>query len=435
MKQAVILAGGKGTRLRLVSGDLPKSMVSVNGKPLLEHVIDQCVRSGITSIKLLVSYKKKIIEEWFGDGTKFGAVVEYIYDETPRGTSGALFAALPLLDKQFLVIYGDTYFDINLKAFWEFHENHGGDASIFLHPNDHPHDSDLVEVDLECKVKSVHGYPHNNEWKQNLVNAGLYVFKKKALQKIEYLPKIQDIAKDLFPLMLENQTKIYGYLSTEYIKDMGTPKRLAKVERDIKSGKVVALRKERSKAAIFLDRDGTINKEVNHLSSETQFELIEGAGDAICQINASGFLAVVVTNQPGIARGDLELSKLRIIHNKMDTLLGMEGAYIDRLYYCPHHPDRGFDGEVKALKFDCECRKPNLGMFMQAKKDLNISFENSWVVGDSSRDILSAQNAGMRSILVCTGHAGKDNSYIATPDFTVDNIQEAIKLILKEAGE
>ena len=235
--------------------------------------------------------------------------------------------------------------------------------------------------------------------------------------------------------MLESKKKLYGYISTEYIKDMGTPKRLSKVETDINSGKVRSLKKQTPKVAIFLDRDGTINQEVNHLSSQEQFELIDGVGEAICQINAAGILTVVVTNQPVIARGELKESELKVIHNKMDTLLGRKGAYLDRLYYCPHHTDGGFEGEIKALKYDCDCRKPKIGLFTQAKNDLNIVLEKSWVVGDTTRDILAAQNAGMKSILVLTGHAGKDSSYEVTPDFVAKDLNEAVELIMKEIGK
>ena len=435
MKQAVILAGGKGTRLKEVSGNLPKPMVPVLGKPLLQYLIEQCVEYGISNIKLLVSYKKEVIEDYFGDGDQYGANIQYIVEDIPRGTAGALMDTLPELDEQFLVVYGDTFFDIDLGSFWKFHQDQAGDASIFLHPNDHPHDSDLVEVDSDLQVQKIHPYPHDNQWRQNLVNAAVYMFNKNALQGIDFVSDKPDIAKELFPLMLESKKKLYGYISTEYIKDMGTPKRLSKVERDIDFGKVKSLKKQMSKTAIFLDRDGTINQEVNHLSSQEQFELIDGVGEAICQINAAGILAVVVTNQPVIARGELEESELKVIHNKMDTLLGRHGAYLDRLYYCPHHTDSGFEGEIEALKFDCDCRKPKIGLFTQAKNDLNIVLKKSWVVGDSTRDILAAQNAGMKSILVQTGHAGKDGSYEVTPDFVAENLNEAVELILKEIGK
>jgi D,D-heptose 1,7-bisphosphate phosphatase len=432
MKQAVILAGGKGTRLKEVSGNLPKPMVPVLGKPLLQHLIEQCVEYGITDIKLLISYKKEIIEDYFGDGSQYGVSIQYIVEDTPRGTAGALIDALPELDKQFLVAYGDTFFDIDLSAFWEFHRGQGGDASIFLHPNDHPYDSDLVEVDSSFQVQRIHPYPHDAQWRQNLVNAAVYMFNKSALKGVDFVLDRPDIAKELFPLMLESKKKLYGYISTEYIKDMGTPERLFKVEKDISSGKVKSLKKQTPKMAIFLDRDGTINQEVNHLSSHEQFELIDGVGEAICQINVAGILAIVVTNQPVIARGELKDSELKVIHNKMDTLLGRHGAYLDRLYYCPHHTDSGFEGEIEALKFDCDCRKPKIGLFIKAKKDLNIIFEKSWVIGDSTRDIFAAQNAGMKSVLVLTGHAGKDCSYEVNPDLVAKNLSEAVKLILKE---
>ncbi len=432
MRQAVILAGGKGTRLKSITGDLPKPMVSILGAPLLQHLIEQCVAYDIVDIKLLVSYRKEAIEDYFGDGSQYGVSIQYIVEDIPRGTAGALIDALPELDEQFLVVYGDTFFDIDLGSFWNFHQNQAGDISIFLHPNDHPFDSDLVEVDPSFQVLKIHPYPHDSQWRQNLVNAALYMINKSALKGIDFVLDRPDIAINLFPLMLESGKKLYGYISTEYIKDMGMPKRLSKVERDIDSGKVKSLKKQTPKMAIFIDRDGTINQEVNHLSSQDQFELLDGVGEAICQINAAGILAVIVTNQPVIARGELEESELKVIHNKMDTLLGSQGAYIDRLYYCPHHTDSGFEGEVEALKFDCDCRKPKIGLFTQAKKDLNIVLEKSWVVGDSSRDILAAQNAGMKSILVETGHAGKDCSFEVNPDFIAKDLNEAVKLILKE---
>ena len=434
-RQVVILAGGKGTRLKEVSGDLPKPMVPILGRPLLQYLIERCVEHGITDIKLLVSYKREVIKDYFGDGSQYGAFIKYIIEDTPRGTAGALIDALPELNNQFLVIYGDTFFDIDLGAFWGFHQKQMGDASIFLHPNDHPHDSDLVEVDAGLRVQKIHPYPHDTQWRQNLVNAAVYMFNKEALQGVDFASNKPDIAKELFPLMLSVGKGIYGYISTEYIKDMGTPKRLSKVERDITSGKVEFLKKKKPKVAIFLDRDGTINQEVNHLSDVDQFEIIDGVSEAICQINAAGILVVVVTNQPVISRGDLKESELQIIHNKMDTLLGKQGAYIDRLYYCPHHTDSGFEGEIAKFKFDCNCRKPKIGMFEQARDDLNIVLGESWMIGDSTRDILAAQNAGMKSILVQTGIAGKDGSYKITPDFIAKDLSEAVGLILKEINK
>jgi len=410
-------------------------MIPILGKPLLQHLIEQCVTHNICNIKLLVSYKKEVIIDFFGDGRRYGVSIQYIVEDIPRGTAGALIDALSELEEQFLVIYGDTFFDIDLDSFWEFHQSHAGDASIFLHPNDHPQDSDLVEVDSSFRVQKIHPYPHDNQWRQNLVNAAMYMFNKNALQDVDLLSKRPDIAKNLFPLMLESRKNLYGYISTEYIKDMGTPNRLSKVEEDINSGKVWSLKKHIPKMAIFIDRDGTINKEVGHLSKLDQFELIDGAGEAIRKINKAGILSIVVTNQPVVARGELTESDLQVIHNKMDTLLGREGAYIDRLCYCPHHPDTGFEGEIKELKFDCDCRKPKIGLFNQAKNLLNIVLEKSWMIGDSARDIQAAKNAGMKSVLVLTGYAGNDVRNKVIPDFIAEDLNEAVNLILKEVDD
>lgn len=430
MNQAVILAGGKGTRLKNLSGNLPKPMMPILGKPLLQHIIEQCAKHEIRNLFLLVSHKKEAIQNYFETGKKFGVKIEYKAEGVPRGTAGALIDALPDLDDEFLVLYGDTFFDIDLKSFWKFHNKNEGAASIFLHPNDHPYDSDLVEIDESNRVLKIHSYPHDNSWRQNLVNAAVYCICKDAINNFHSQNLTPDIAKDLFPWMLESKLKIYGYTSTEYIKDMGTPERLSKLENDIICGKVTKLRKESPKIALFLDRDGTINKEVNHLSNLEQLELIKGVGQAICKINEAGFLAVVITNQPVIARGDLDEHGLKKIHNKLETLLGREGAYLDKLYYCPHHPDSGYSGEIEVFKKNCECRKPNTGLFQQAKIDLNIDLKKSWVIGDSTCDIMAAHKAGMKSVLVQTGFAGKDGKYNVKPTHKAANLNSAIQLIL-----
>lgn len=429
-RQVVILAGGKGTRLKEVSGDIPKPMVPILGKPLLQHLIEQCAKYDFLDICLLVSYKGDVIEEYFGDGSQYGVSIQYYRENTPRGTAGALLDILDQLNEQFLVLYGDTYFDVDLGKFWEFYKDKSGDAAIFLHPNDHPHDSDLVEIDKDLMITNLHGYPHDELWRRNLVNAAVYILSKTSLSGINVETEKPDIAKDLFPLMISADKKIFGYISVEYLKDMGTPERLKKVEGDIASGKVERLKLSNKKTAIFLDRDGVINHEVNHLSAPKQFKLIAGVGKAIKRVNQAGFLVVVITNQPVVARGDISEDELLEIHNKLDTMLGGDGAYIDRLYYCPHHPDSGFNGEVVELKVVCDCRKPKPGLLLQAAEDMNISLQDSWMVGDSSADMLAGEKAGVQTILVKTGYAGKDGKYNVNPDFIVDDLSEAVDFVL-----
>ena len=146
---------------------------------------------------------------------------------------------------------------------------------------------------------------------------------------------------------------------------------------------------------IFLDRDGTINRFTGFLRETSQMELEEHVAEAIRMINRSEYLAIIVTNQPVVARGECSVEMLDQIHERMYTLLGAEGAYVDDLYYCPHHPDKGFEGEVPALKIECDCRKPKPGLFLKAMKEYNIDPKQSVSYGDSDRDEIASRAAGV----------------------------------------
>ena len=189
---------------------------------------------------------------------------------------------------------------------------------------------------------------------------------------------------------------------------MGTPDRYMAICKDFENGIVKGRNLKNKQKAIFLDRDGTINKYVGFLRTAEEFELLDGVSEAIKKINQSGYLAIVVTNQPIIARGEVTCEGLQKIHNKMETLLGEKGAYLDAIYYCPHHPDSGFEGEVKELKKQCECRKPKPGLLLQAAVDLNIDLEKSWMIGDGKNDILAGKNAGCKTALIGNEDYGQD---------------------------
>ncbi len=426
-----ILAGGMGTRLRSRTGNLPKPMAPVLGKPVLEHLIDMCVRAGFPRIALLVHHEHQMIERHFGNGASLGAELTYCVEIEARGTAGALHDALPFLAPQFLVLYGDTFCDVDLNAMMGWHQRTKASATLFLHPNDHPSDSDLVAVDEKQRVTAVYPYPRLGRLpSRNLVNAALYVFEKDIISN--YLPPQgkADIAKNTLPKMLDSGVSVSGYVSPEYVKDMGTPERLDKVEFQVDLGVADRLSSRQPRQAVFVDRDGTLNVERGLISRPENLELIEGAARAISRLNKAGWLTVAVTNQPVVARGDVSWSALEKIHIKLDELLGDDAAYLDKLYYCPHHPDSGFPGEIRALKFCCECRKPDTGMIDSAVKDLNISRQDSWIVGDSTSDILAGQRAGLRTILVETGHGGKDRKYSVEPHYISDDIASAVDWIL-----
>lgn len=184
---------------------------------------------------------------------------------------------------------------------------------------------------------------------------------------------------------------------------MGTPDRYYSVCKDCKEGRISEKNLKHKQKAIFFDRDGTINKYVGFLRNIDEFELIDGVAAAIRKINESGYLAVVVTNQPVIARGEVSFEELEEIHNKMETLLGKEGAYLDAIYYCPHHPHKGYEGERPELKIECDCRKPKPGMLFKAAEDFNIDLSQSWMIGDGENDVKAGINAGCKTVLLGNG--------------------------------
>jgi mannose-1-phosphate guanylyltransferase/phosphomannomutase len=424
---AVILAGGKGTRLGL--DDLPKPMVSVAGKPLLEHQLLLLKRFGINKVIMLTGYLSEKIEQHFGDGTEWNMQIRYSREQTPLGTAGALKQLENEIRDRFLVLYGDVMMDFDIHSFETFDRESACTASILVHPNDHPYDSDLVEVN-EHSVSRFLSKPHpEGMLYENLVNAAVYILGPEIFGYIQSdVPS--DFGKDIFPRVLNNGGHIRAYRSPEYIKDLGTPDRLKKVEGDVLSGKVARWNRAMPRPAIFIDRDGVINKEVDNLRRIADFELLPGAEEAINQINKSDYLAVVVTNQPALAKGFLSLEEFISIHKLLETQLGIKKAFVDRIYHCPHHPDKGFDGEVEALKIICDCRKPGIGMIMQAQKDLNIDLSRSFLIGDSTTDIKTADNAGITSVLVKTGYGGTDQRFEVTPAHVADDLLDAVKWIL-----
>lgn len=433
VRQAVILAGGKGTRLHERLGDLPKPLIDLCGIPLLERQIQLLKRYGYEHVLILVSYKAEKIIEFCESHDNWGLQISCIDDGKPRGTAGAVLQVFDQLQDEFLVVYGDTMLEVDLSRFQTVHQQDPTSAAtLFLHPNDHPHDSDLVELDDSGVVTGFYPYPHaEDRYLPNLVNAALYLVRKSALKTWQaHSHEMFDFGKQLFPMMIAHGLTLRGYDSPEYIKDCGTPQRIDKVSADFLSGKISRSALSHPQAAVFLDRDGTINCEVDHINQVDTFELLPGVEQAIRRLNLSEYRTCVVTNQPVIARGECTPDGLHNIHNKLETLLGRQGAFVDRIYFCPHHPDKGFAGEVPELKIDCNCRKPGTGMIEQAVTELNIQPKRSWMIGDTTTDLETARLAGLRSILVETGYAGLDHKYTVAPDYTVPDLAAAVNFIL-----
>jgi len=397
--KVVIMAGGKGTRISSVASDIPKPMIPIEGKPVLEREIESLRSQGYTDIIITVSHLGHVIMDYFADGSRFGVNITYFLEEKPLGNAGALFHLCDQLTDEFFLLNADSVFDVDFNRFYEFHHKMGGLATIFTHPNSHPYDSGLILADEKHMVwKWLTKEEERPKYYQNRVNAGLHILSKKLLNTVIGKEKI-DLDRDILKPLAGKGT-LYCYDSPEYVKDMGTPERYQAVCEDYKRGIVSAKNLNNKQKAIFLDRDGTINKYVGFLKNIDDFALLDGAASAIASINKSEYLTVVVTNQPVIARGDVTVEELTEIHHKMETLLGKEGAYLDAIYYCPHHTDKGFPGEVPELKFECECRKPKPGMLLRAAEDLNIDLSESWMIGDGNADILAGLNAGCHTALI-----------------------------------
>ena len=433
LNKILILAGGFGTRIKNVAANIPKSMIKIGDKPIIEHQIKLCKFFGFTDIVISTYFLSDIISEYLGDGTNLGVNLTYLKEEEPRGTAGALLDALPYLDENFILIYGDVFLDVDLSRIFDWHIKANSEVTIFLHPNNHPHDSDIVEVNENLRVLEIHPYPHeNNSYYRNLVNAGLYVMNRKKI--MPFLPILgkHDIAKNVFPHMIKQQINFYGYISQEYIKDMGTPDRLVKVRKDFELNIPNKLSIRKLRSAIFLDRDGTINYDFNRVKSPEQIKLIPFSGEAIKKINENGYLAICVTNQPVVARGEVSFKQLNDIHAYLDYLIGLEGAYLDKIYACPHHPDKGFTGELIELKFECDCRKPRTGLIDKACRELLITRDTSWIIGDSSSDIEAGKIAGLKTILIRTGNAGQDKKYKVQPDYIMPDLNSSVDWILND---
>lgn len=421
--KVVIMAGGRGTRITSVASDIPKPMIKINNKPVLEHEIECLRKQGFTDIIITVSHLGHIIMDYFGDGSKispvtnepFGVNIEYFFEEVPLGNAGALFKIKEKLTEDFLLLNADAIFDIDFNRFVKYHKEKGGLVTLFTHPNSHPYDSGLIVADsngvvLQWMAKE----DERPEYYRNRVNAGLHVISPEILNVYIDSDKI-DLDRQLLK-PLANTGKMFVYDSPEYVKDMGTPERYEGVCKDFASGKVQGRNLYNKQKAIFLDRDGTINRYVGFLTEIDKFELLPGVSEAIKKINESGYLAIVVTNQPVIARGEVTYEQLDMIHNKMETLLGHNGVYVDAIYYCPHHPHSGYEGEIKELKIECECRKPKPGMLLEAARNFNIDLSESWMVGDSDNDMEAGKNAGCK-----TAYIGKE--YQTLLEFVKDVIK------------
>lgn len=426
--KAVILAGGKGTRLGNISKKIPKSLQLINSTPILHHQIALLSRYGIKEIYIITNYLYEKIEDSLQEMKKHEHLKIVVHKESKElGTVGGIKEIEHKLTEDFFVLYGDIMLDVDLNRIAKFHSKNKSDATLVVHPTDHPKDSDLLGINTSGKI--IKFYPkHSRDLDAvypNISNAGMYLFSPKLFPFLTKDVKA-DFGKDIFPNIID-KLHMYGYNTPEYLKDMGTPDRIEKVRKDFKNGIVQARNLERTQKAIFIDRDGVINKLSGYISTPEQLVVFENAIKAIKKINTSEFLAIVITNQPVVARGLCSIEELQEIHHTLEFILGNSGAKLDAIFFCPHHPDKGFEGENLAYKKECACRKPKTGMIESAVEQFNIDVAQSYFIGDTWRDIECGTTAKVKTILV-----GDSNDEIkVTPTSRAKNLLEAVQQIIK----
>ncbi len=376
IKQAVILAGGIGTRLRPLTYKIPKPMILLNNKPFLEYLIELLKENGIEEIVLLLGYLPDKIKEYFGDGLNFGIKIKYLVGDVSFETGKRIKNAEELLDDNFLLMYCDNYWPLNLKKLVEYHDNHNVLATVTIYTNKDNFTKSNMRVDDKGYVIL---YDKSRQEK-NLsgVDIGFFIINKKVL---ELMPDTNfSFEKEILPELIKKK-QLAGYLTNHRYYSIGKIERLPVTEKFLQPKKV-----------IFLDRDGVINKKApkaDYVKSWGEFEFLPGSVEAITFLTKNGYDLYIISNQAGIARGMMTPDDLKEIHQNMTNEIEKKGGKILGIYYCPHGWDYG-----------CECRKPKPGMFFQAARERCLDLTKTIFIGDDERDAEAGEAAGVKTILV-----------------------------------
>ncbi len=376
IKQAVILAGGIGTRLRPLTDNLPKPMIPVNRKPFLEYLIELLKENGIEEVILLLGYLPEKIKEYFGDGSTFGIKIKYSIGDISFENGKRIKNAAQLLDDNFLLMYCDNYWPLNLKKLVKYHDEHNVLTTVTIYTNK----DNFTESNMEVGNQGYVILYDKSRKEKNLsgVDIGFFIISKNVLK---LMPNTNfSFEKEILPELIKKK-QLAGYLTDHRYYSIGKIERLPITGQFLKPKKI-----------IFLDRDGVINKKppkADYVKSWDEFEFLPGSVEAINLLTKNGYFIYILSNQAGIARGMMTEDDLKEIHEKMKKELEGYGAKVSGIYYCPHGWDEG-----------CECRKPKPGMFFQAAREHHIDLTKTIFVGDDERDLQAGNAAGCLTILI-----------------------------------
>lgn len=423
MYAAVIPVGGEGNRVSGLTNGRSKAEITLfKNKKIIDFQIERISKLN-KKIIFLSNSKFKSLNEYISK-KYYNLDITIINEDKKLGTAGSLDSLRKFNFKFYLIIYGDLIFNIDLKKIIQFHKKKKSECTIVVHPNNHPYDSDCIEIDDNSKSKRIFFKPHFKKNIPNLCFAGINLINKNLLKFIQ-TNKFQDFSKD-FLKTYENKIKIYAYNTREYIKDAGTPERISQIKKELTSIKYLKGNIKKKIPAIFLDKDGVINKLNKKKNYQKIDDLVDGVVEAISIINKIGYLVIIITNQPAIAKGIISEKKFIQDVYKLSSKLSRNNVYFDRIYYCPHHPDKGFKNEIKKLKKNCNCRKPGNGMLIKAIRELNIDKSKSFFIGDQYSDYLASRKTNIKFIGI-----NNDNEFRQKRIKSKKNLLSAVKYIFR----
>jgi D,D-heptose 1,7-bisphosphate phosphatase len=378
--QAVILGGGKGTRLGALAQGLPKPLVTVGGRPFIHYLITALRRHGFTDIVLLVGPYRDSYANLLGDGSRLAVKATFIPEDPPADTAGALVLARPFLAERFLLLNGDSFFDFNLL---DLAARESPEAwLVWLALRTVPDVGRYGAVLLEGT--RVRAFGEKIASGPGLINAGVYWLKREVLDEIG--PPPISMERDLLPRLIAHRL-VNGTVYDGRFIDIGTPEDLARADMLMPDWEV--------RPAAFLDRDGVLNRDTGYVHRAEDFVWIAGAKRAIKCLNDLGYFVFVITNQAGVARGFYKPEDVDKLHQWINEDLQPTGAHVDAFYFCPHHPE----GIAEGYGIICDCRKPAPGLLLEAMRNWPVRRDGSFLIGDKDIDLAAAKAAGITGVL------------------------------------
>jgi len=382
--QVIFQSGGIGSRLYPFTKKKPKCFLKIKDKTIFSLQYEQLKKNKLHKNLLIISNDKQL--NFFKDFFKYKTYKPKIISEVPGlDTGGSLIKNYNYLEKEFILIYSDIFFKINFKNFLNYKKNKN---KIFCHKSTHPFDSDLIELNEDNLIKKIYTKKRKNKIFSSFSLSGIFFLKKKILSNY----KVKKISlSNLINLKLK-KNKFYYYLSNDLFLDFGNFDRLKKLKT------LLIKKKIKKNICIILDRDGTIISEKKFVNSSKKIIVFQNFIEFLKKIKIYNPLLICISNQAGVAKGFIKKSKVDFINRRIiQIIFDKTGLFIDKFYYCPHHPEKGFKNEVKKLKIFCKCRKPEIQLFEKALNFFKIKNYLVYNIGNSINDIKPGLKIGIKN--------------------------------------